>query len=134
MPNYSNQGTPYSGFAPSPAPNSPANPPAVKLVQMHPCPHCHKSSPTKNALRVHIARYHKEIDQDIKKEYYNNQDAIGRSIIDAARELQQQQQQQQQQRQQQRHQPPPTPEPPQHHPQHHGHQPPPTPEPPQHHP
>ena len=116
-PNYSNQGTPYSGFAPSPAPNSPANPPAVKLVQMHPCPHCHKSSPTKNALRVHIARYHKEIDQDIKKEYYNNQDAIGRSIIDAAGELQQQQQQQQQQRHSthQRHQPPPTPEPPQHH-------------------
>ena len=118
--NYTNHNTPYSGFAPSPAPSSPANPP-VKLVQMHPCPHCHKSSPTKNALRVHIARYHKEIDQDIKKEYYNNQDAIGRSIIDAARELQQQQQQQQQQRQQQRHQPPPTPEPPQHHPQHHGH-------------
>jgi len=110
-PNYSNHGTPYSGFAPSPAPpQSPANPP-VKLVQMHPCPHCHKSSPTKNALRVHIARYHKEIDQDIKKEYYNNQDAIGRSIIDAARQLQQQQQQQQHQR----HQPPQTPEPPQHH-------------------
>ena len=34
----------------------------------YPCPHCHKSSPTSNALRVHITRYHKE-PSTIKQEY-----------------------------------------------------------------
>ena len=81
--------TPNSHYSPSPAP-SPA--PAYIPRPMLPCPHCHKSSPTKNALRVHIARYHKEEHQaQVKQEYYNQQ---------AAKQGQQPQQQQSHQQQQ----------------------------------
>lgn len=86
------------GYSNTPTYASNPNSPGHQVVQMHKCPHCYKSSPTSNALRMHISRHHKEVDQGppppqrgVKREYndYGGQQNYG-SQQDAAKALAQQ--------------------------------------------